>query len=1015
MKCSGKFASIMPLGVALVGIAVVVSRQTAGQEQAGGRKLIGSRAGEVRSDNDLKTPLVWIPPGEFTMGSPEGEKDRSNSEDQVQVTLTKGFWLGQHEVTQAEWRRVMQTKPWSGKGDVREGDDYPACYVNWDDATKFCAKVTEQERRAGRLPDGWQYALPTEAQWEYACRGGTKSRFSFGDDEKDLGTFAWWGGIFGEGNAQYERYAHRVGQKKNNPFGLYDMHGNVYEWCRDWYARELAGGSDPQGPSAGANRVIRGGAWAGEASSCRSAYRYMYPPSVGFNALGLRVALIPKTAVAVGGSQPNATRKRSAVASAPPPEPARIHRPPLPRHGKEPELLVAPFGGDKALAARKAWAKFHAIGEAQTNSIGMKFTLIPPGEFQMGSTPADVEKVMRFDPKFQKAFADEERPQHRVRITQPFYLGTYEVTKGQFHDFADDTGYQTSAEKDRQGCGGYTGRKDEPFDNRPSYTWREWGVDEGEDSPVVQVSRDDAMAFCEWLSKKEGREYRLPTEAEWEYACRAGTTSLFASGDDPEGLTKIGNVADATAKENFPKWFWTVSSSDGWALTAPVGQFRPNNFGLYDMTGNVWEWCADAHEGNYYAHSPLSDPPGPVSKYTAVARGGSWLDGPSSCRSASRYGAGRISRLNTHGFRIAAVPNVPVPSTGDRSASQAQKGVLADDNGLGGTKRVAPAAAELLVSPFDERAARAARKAWARQLKIDVEQRNSLGMKLLLISPGRFAMGSPETAEELMKAFPEAKRAWFSGERPVHAVTISRPFYLGKFEVTKGQFQKFVDDTGYRTDADKDGKGGFGYTGENTKPFEQRSSFLWDDWGVEQSENSPVVNVSHNDAVAFCDWLSRKEGKKYRLPTEAEWEYACRAGTATRYYNGDDPEKLTQIANIWDGSAKATIMPSAIDTVRSSDGWPLTSPAGRFPPNNFGLYDMLGNVWEWCSDWDGPDYYAKSPERDPPGPISGKLRVFRGGSWRAGAVDCRAASRGLFAPGYRFHGLGFRVARSLRD
>jgi sulfatase modifying factor 1 len=320
-------------------------------------------------------------------------------------------------------------------------------------------------------------------------------------------------------------------------------------------------------------------------------------------------------------------------------------------------------------------------------------------------------------------------------------------------------------------------------------------------------------------------------------------------------------------------------------------------------------------------------------------------------------------------------------------------------------------APELLVAPFDEKEARAARKAWAQYRQIDEEHKNSLGMEMILIPAGRFSMGGPETAEELMKAFSYAKKEWFGGERPVHRVTISQPFYLGRYEVTKGQFRRFVENTGYRTDAEKDGQGGIGYTGDKDKPFEQRPNFTWRDWGVDQSDESPVVNVSHNDATAFCEWLSKKEGKKYRLPTEAEREYACRAGTTGRYYNGDDPEDLTKIANVWDATAKEKL-PRAINSLKSSDGWAFTSPVGQFRPNNFGLYDMIGNAWEWCSDCYDEDYYSNSPERDPTGPSSGSFRMRRGGGWLSFAVSCRAASRGASSPDDRIDDLGFRMARS---
>ena len=196
------------------------------------------------------------------MGSPGYEKGHFADEKQVHVSLSRGFWLGQHEVTQAEWQRVMHTAPWSGNTFVKEGNDYPAACVSWDDAMKFCEKLTDQERAAGRLPLEWKYTLPTEAQWEYACRAGTKSRFSFGDDQSELSDYAWWGGVEDDGNVKGEHYPHVVGQKRANPFRLYDMHGNVLEWCSDYYAEHLAGGTDPQGPSKGSTRVLRGGAGA---------------------------------------------------------------------------------------------------------------------------------------------------------------------------------------------------------------------------------------------------------------------------------------------------------------------------------------------------------------------------------------------------------------------------------------------------------------------------------------------------------------------------------------------------------------------------------------------------------------------------------------------------------------------------------------------------------------------------------------------------------------------------------
>jgi len=192
----------------------------------------------------------------------------------------------------------MRTEPWEGEEYIQAGKDCPATFVSFFDAVEFCDKLTGLERKAGRLKDSEEYRLPTEAQWEYGCRTGTKTAFSFGDEWK-LNSHAWWGGIdllkagrieTGPGNAGREQYAHKVGIKKPNQWGLYDMHGNVCEWCSDWYGEKLPGGTDSVGPEGGSFRVARGGSWELSPDGCRSAYRDPIVPSNRLNDLGFRVA-----------------------------------------------------------------------------------------------------------------------------------------------------------------------------------------------------------------------------------------------------------------------------------------------------------------------------------------------------------------------------------------------------------------------------------------------------------------------------------------------------------------------------------------------------------------------------------------------------------------------------------------------------------------------------------------------------------------------------------------------------
>ena len=238
--------------------------------------------------NSIGMELIEIPAGKFTMGSPEGEKDHQKDEAQVSVTLTKPFGLGKTEVTQGQWKSVMGTEPWKGQQLVQADKDCPATYVSWGDATEFCEKLTAIERKAGKLKVNEEYRLPTEAEWEYACRAGTTTAFSFGNDKSKLGEYGWFNG--NASNAG-EKYAHIVGMKKPNPWGLYDMHGNVYEWCSDWHDKKLSGGTDPVGPEEGSIRVNRGGGWWSSPGFCRSAFRFDFDPSDrNDDCLGFRVA-----------------------------------------------------------------------------------------------------------------------------------------------------------------------------------------------------------------------------------------------------------------------------------------------------------------------------------------------------------------------------------------------------------------------------------------------------------------------------------------------------------------------------------------------------------------------------------------------------------------------------------------------------------------------------------------------------------------------------------------------------
>ena len=251
--------------------------------------LAGPPKGESFSIPDIKLDMLWCKPGTFLMGSqffPVGEKDRRDNETQHEVTLTKGFYLGKYEVTQEQWEKVMGSKPSQFKEATR-----PVEKVSWDDAIKFCEKLTQMEKTAGRLPEGWVYTLPTEAQWVYACRAGTTTATAFGDSLSSKQ--ANFNGDYPYGGASKGPNLGRttdVGSYPANAWGFHDMHGNVYEWCSDWYGDYPDGSaSDPVGPSEGSRRVLRGGSWRGLGQDCRSACRLRFRPDYRDYGLGFRV------------------------------------------------------------------------------------------------------------------------------------------------------------------------------------------------------------------------------------------------------------------------------------------------------------------------------------------------------------------------------------------------------------------------------------------------------------------------------------------------------------------------------------------------------------------------------------------------------------------------------------------------------------------------------------------------------------------------------------------------------
>lgn len=278
------------------------AKQSTASKSKKHRAFSGEMTGDTRDDNELKLELVWCGPGTFTMGSPSEETVYRQNERQVEVTLTHGFWIGKYEVTQAEWQRLMESNPsefaLTGASTYRvRGVDtsrLPVECILAEEAYDFCRKLTEREQSEGRLPKDWTYTMPTEAQWEYACRAGATTATVVGDKISSLdANFRGFVPYNGGARGPFLMRTATVGSYPANAWGIHDMHGNVWEFCAGWYIDESRGGRDPTPTTSGEYRIGKGGSWFHDGRMCRSAFRYWIEPEMRQGTVGFRVVATP--------------------------------------------------------------------------------------------------------------------------------------------------------------------------------------------------------------------------------------------------------------------------------------------------------------------------------------------------------------------------------------------------------------------------------------------------------------------------------------------------------------------------------------------------------------------------------------------------------------------------------------------------------------------------------------------------------------------------------------------------
>lgn len=474
--------------------------------------------------NGVQFKMVRVEGGEFMMGATAEQGDDAwDDEKPAHRVSLDSYYIGETQVTQALWKAVMGNNPSNWKG-----DNLPVETISWNDCQEFIRKLNQFT--------GQTFALPTEAQWEFAARGGKLFKGYKYAGSDNLNEVAWFGD---NPNSQ----THPVVQTNPNELGLYDMSGNVWEWCNDWYDSNYYQSSpecNPQGPTSGDCRVLRGGSWGCDARDYRVSSRYYYHPDFRYDFIGVRLLL-----------------------------------------SLQPSDLVF-----------------------DVNDVQFKMKYVEGGEFMMGATAE------------QEGDADDrEKPAHRVSLDS-FYIGETQVTQALWEAVMGNNSSDWKGENLVIYYIGETQVTQALWDAEMGNNSSDW---KGENLPIETISWDDCQEFVKRLNKLTGKQFRLPTEAEWEYAARGGNRSR---GYKYAGSNNLSDVA----------WFGDNSGEQ----THPVAQKQSNELGLYDMSGNVWEWCNDWFDSNYYSSSPQHNPQGAMSGYCRVLRGGGLCDDARCCQVSYR-------------------------------------------------------------------------------------------------------------------------------------------------------------------------------------------------------------------------------------------------------------------------------------------------------------------------------------------------------------------------------------------
>ncbi len=902
--------------------------------------------------------MVWLPPGSFLMGSPISDPDFIADEGpQTEVRLTQGFFLGRKEVSQGEYLALMGTNPATFKGEVSR----PVETVSWSEAADYCARLTQREQAAGRIPASWRYRLPTEAEWEYAARAGGADRFGFSEARAD--EFAW------QGANSLER-THPAGGQRPSAWGLYDLAGNVAEWCADAYG-DYSGAAvvDPPGATKGQARVVRGGSYLAPLAFCRAAARDARNGVDYRDAwVGFRVALAHERAepvvdpVAVGGTVSGLVTIKD---------------------GKDPVAGVAVFLVDTNYPADTNNLRNNRSALVAATVTGQDgrycFSNVKPGNYAVMPMKTEDGSAWQLAAAGASAspFVTVENGQGTVDFTAQ-YPSLFELENYQYivNIYFDTTIFSTndySFSVNRKLWSGF------------GFPWSvQYGKPYGDEYLLFNTNLVHNMA-------------RIQLTACYGY-------SYFFVGKDNVFVVELSsgtNLLKTTVEYelgNCPKessFAWDLKGSRGkWptGLGAPVvepatkweapGRFLARWLPVAAAYGYVVEVSTDGTFAENQGRPTFSIDAEAATRLVvdlpvAPTEGRPWF------YRVAAYGDTVFSPYS--GKARVALDPLAAPS------AQAASGVTP----AGFTANWAPlagawgyrldVATDLQFEHFILRDAEVGSNTWfrlpsqlagepanyyrVRGVAGSLVSANSAVIRvpygvpgMAWLPPGALVMGSPGQEPDRNP-----------NEGPQTQVTLTHGFWMSQWETTQAEYVSLMG-----TDANPSF-----FSGDGTRPVER---------------------VTWHEATNYCGKLTAQEraagrlppGYVYRLPTEAEWEYACRAGMGTATAFGDSL-----------GSSQANFdgrLPYGAAEKNQFLG--QTVAVGQYLPNAWGLKDLHGNVMEWCRDWHGS--YPGASVADPRGSEAGEGRVVRGGGYASAGRDCRSAWRGQRLPDARNQDVGFR-------